>query len=88
VTLPTRDFEEEDTLHPEDHVQPPPSAPTAVDTMVVAPGDLDTGDTAVAPAVPAAEEARVSFWRRLLVLLVIAALVALIVVLVVWGLAR
>jgi protein phosphatase len=88
VTLPTRDFDEDDTLHPEDHVQPPRPAPSAVDTMVVSADELETGDTAVAPAVPVEEEIEVSLGRRLLVLLVIVALVALIVVLVVWGLAR
>jgi protein phosphatase len=74
--------DEEDTLHPEDNVQPPPPAPSAVDTMVVPTEEIRA-------AVEAAEETpHVSFARRVLVVLVILALAALIVVLVVWGLAR
>jgi protein phosphatase len=80
-----RDFDEEDTLHPEDHVQPPPEAPRAVDTMVVSTDEINA---AVAAAEEAEAEAEVSFARRVLVVLVILALIALIVVLVVWGLAR
>jgi serine/threonine protein phosphatase PrpC len=77
-------FDEEDTLHPEDNVQPPPAAaPTSVDTMVVRTDEIRA-------AVDAAEEEKphVSFARRLLVVLVILALIAIIVVLVLWGLAR
>ena len=74
-------FDEEDTLHPEDGVQPPPAA-TAVDTMVVPTEEIRAAVEA------AEEEVHVSFARRVLVVLVILALMALIVVLVVWGLAR
>jgi protein phosphatase len=79
-----RDFDEEDTLHPEDNVQPPPAAPTSVDTMVVPTEQIQA-------AIDAAEEEpvpHVSFARRVLVVLVILALIAIIVVLVLWGLAR
>ena len=79
--------EEEDTLHPEDGIAPPPpltSAPSAVDTMVVPASDIQ--------AAIAAHEARdarqAGIGRRLLALLVILALLAVIVVLVWWGLAR
>jgi PPM family protein phosphatase len=81
--------DEEDTLHPEDAVMPPPSA---VDTMVVPPSEIQaaaaaTGEAEVAsPATTPAAEA--GFGRRVLALLVIAVLVAVIVVLVWWGLAR
>jgi serine/threonine protein phosphatase PrpC len=87
----TREFalhpEEEDTLHPEDGIAPPPpatSVPTAVDTMVVP-------ATEIQAAVAAQEERdaqQAGFGRRLLALLVIVALIAVIVVLVWWGLAR
>jgi len=88
----TREFampphEEEDTLHPEDGVAPPPPAepaPTAVDTMVVPAAEIDA-------AIAAHEEQQApqaGIGRRLLALLVILALVAIIVVLVWWGLAR
>jgi hypothetical protein len=87
----TREFalhpEEEDTLHPEDGIAPPPpatSVPTAVDTMVVPAADIQA-------AVAAQEERdapQAGFGRRLLALLVIVALIAVIVVLVWWGLAR
>ena len=93
-----RDFDEEDTLHPEDAVEPPPAAPTSVDTMVVRADEIGA---AVAEAEAKAEaerdaelqreaeaEPHVSFGRRVLVVLVILALLALIVVLVRWGLAR
>jgi protein phosphatase len=60
---------------------PPPSA---VDTMVVPPGEIQS-----APAGEAATDAATAgIGRRLLALLVIAVLVAVIVVLVWWGLAR
>jgi serine/threonine protein phosphatase PrpC len=83
------DPDEEETLHPEDNVVPPPRA---VDTMVMSVDDVRAA-TAATPETPAAAAAaaprpRVSIWRRLLVLLVIAALVALILFLVFWGLAR
>jgi protein phosphatase len=84
VAAVDRDFDEEDTLHPEDNVQPPPAAPTSVDTMVVPTEQIQA-------AVDAAEEKpvpHVSFARRVLVVLVILALIAIIAVLVLWGLAR
>jgi serine/threonine protein phosphatase PrpC len=84
----TREFalypEEEDTLHPEDGIAPPPPAPSAVDTMIVTASDIQA-------AVAAHEEQEVpqaGIGRRLLALLVILALMAVIVVLVWWGLAR
>jgi len=90
----TREFalpaqhDEEDTLHPEDGVVPPPPAeqpaPTAVDTMVVPAAEIQA-------ALAAHEEQQApqaGIGRRLLALLVILALVAIIVVLVWWGLAR
>jgi len=89
----TREFapipEEEDTLHPEDGIAPPPPAPSAVDTMVVTASDIQ-----VAIAAQAVEESteqgvrQAGIGRRLLALLVILALIAVIVVLVWWGLAR
>jgi protein phosphatase len=75
---------EEDTLHPEDHVTPPPPAPDAVDTMV-------TPVEAITPPSPpgeAEDEEEATLARKALALAVIVALCALIVVLVVWGLAR
>ena len=89
----TREFalapEEEDTLHPEDGIAPPPSAPSAVDTMVVPASDIQAAiaaDTVVDG--PAQEAPQAGIGRRLLALLVILALIAVIVVLVWWGLAR
>jgi serine/threonine protein phosphatase PrpC len=83
----TREFaqvpEEEDTLHPEDGIAPPPSAPSAVDTMVVPASDIQA---AIAREEPDAPQAGIG--RRLLALLVIMVLLAVIVVLVWWGLAR
>jgi protein phosphatase len=89
----TREFalhpEEEDTLHPEDGIAPPPPAPSAVDTMVVSASDIQA-----AVAAHAVEEVReqdtsqAGIGRHLLALLVILGLVAVIVVLVWWGLAR
>jgi protein phosphatase len=78
--------DEEDTLHPEDGVQPPPAhedAPQPVDTMVVPAAEIDAALAAEEPETPQA-----GIGRRLLALLVILALVAIIVVLVWWGLAR
>jgi serine/threonine protein phosphatase PrpC len=79
------DPDEEDTLHPEDGVAPPPPAaprPSSVDTMVVPAADIQA-------AVAAAEEpTRPSVAKRALALLVILVLIALIVFLVLWGLAR
>jgi PPM family protein phosphatase len=86
---PPKEFDEEDTLHPEDAVAPPPPAPNAVDTMVVPAEDIAAPEAAAAETeAEAAPPVHVSFGRRLLALLVIVALAALIVVLVVWGLAR
>jgi protein phosphatase len=89
----TREFalhpEEEDTLHPEDGIAPPPpatsAAPSAVDTMVVPAADIQAAIAAheEEPGVP-----RAGIGRHLLALLVILALLAVIVVLVWWGLAR
>ena len=78
--------DEEDTLHPEDDVQPPPAredAPQPIDTMVVPAAEIDAAVAAEEPETPQA-----GIGRRLLALLVILALVAIIVVLVWWGLAR
>jgi protein phosphatase len=78
--------DEEDTLHPEDHVAPPPArenAPTRMDTMVVAAADIEA-----ALAAREREAPRAGVGRRLLALLVILALVGIIIVLVWWGLAR
>jgi PPM family protein phosphatase len=94
--LPTMPHDEEDTLHPEDGVAPPPAAeheadassaglrPSPADTMVVPAKDIQAAlaDQADADAPTA------GVGRRLLALLVIAVLVAVIVVLVWWGLAR
>lgn len=70
-----------DTLHPEDHVAPPPPAPAADDTMVVSVADIAAHDEEEA-------EFEAGLGRRMLALAVIVALCALIVVLVWWGLAR
>jgi protein phosphatase len=78
-------LEDEDTLHPEDRVELPPTA----DTMIVAAADLHA---ALGPSEPAPPQAGTSpqpgLARRILALLVIAILIAVIVVLVWWGLAR
>ncbi|HEX4525217.1 MAG TPA: Stp1/IreP family PP2C-type Ser/Thr phosphatase [Gaiellaceae bacterium] len=81
-------IDEEDTLHPEDGVAPPPpatglEAPAPVDTMVVAPAEIEALTAEGSPEPPQA-----GIGRRLLALAVIAALVAVIIVLVWWGLAR
>jgi len=90
-------FDEEDTLHPEDGIAPPPplegdhdaapepaAVPAAVDTMVVPASEIDAAlATQEEEDVPQA-----GLGRRLLALLVIVILVAIIVVLVWWGLAR
>jgi PPM family protein phosphatase len=84
----TVQHDDEDTLHPEDGVLPPPPrdeaepAP-AVDTMVVPAEEIDAAMAAEADEAPQA-----GIGRRLLALLVIAALIAVIVALVLWGLAR
>jgi len=89
----TREFaqapEEEDTLHPEDGIAPPPPAPSAVDTMVVPASEIQAATAAQAVVEGNEQEApRAGIGRRLLALLVIFALLAVIVVLVWWGLAR
>jgi protein phosphatase len=80
--------DEEDTLHPEDHVPAVTEAPTPVDTMVVPAAQVraalerheaETGEDGTHEA---------GIVRRLVALLVIVALIAVIVVLVWWGLAR
>jgi serine/threonine protein phosphatase PrpC len=81
--------DEEDTLHPEAGIAPPPpavdpGAPAPADTMVVAPSAL--GAAIEAPVGPEPPQAGIG--RRLLALAVIVALTAVIVVLVWWGLAR
>jgi PPM family protein phosphatase len=92
----TREFalypEEEDTLHPEDGIAPPPpatSAPSAVDTMVVPASDIQTAVAAQAVLEGGEQDVpQAGIGRRLLASLVILALMAVIVVLVWWGLAR
>jgi protein phosphatase len=74
-------IDEEDTLHPEDGVAPPPPAD---DTMVV---PVEEVQTALAEH-EASETPQAGLGRRLLALAVIVALIAVIVVLVWWGLAR
>ena len=79
-------LDEEDTLHPEDGVLPPPAAEQVAapaDTMVVGAADLEAAIAAQSPEPPQA-----GIGRRLLALAVIAALIAVIVALVWWGLAR
>jgi hypothetical protein len=76
--------DEEDTLHPEDGVQPPPSA---VDTMVVPAGEIQAA-IAEQEADAYADAPQAGIGRRILALLVIIALIAIIVVLVWQGLAR
>jgi PPM family protein phosphatase len=89
-------FDEEDTLHPEDGIAPPPpleydheesAVPAAVDTMVVPASEIDA---ALAQQREQEQEdvPQAGLGRRLLALLVIVILVATIVVLVWWGLAR
>jgi PPM family protein phosphatase len=84
----TREFapvpDEEDTLHPEDGIAPPPPAPSAVDTMVVPASDIQ----AAIAAHDERDAPQAGIGRRFLALLVILALIAVIVVLVWWGLAR
>jgi protein phosphatase len=95
------DPDEEDTLHPEDNVAPPPPAPAAVDTMIASAEDIRAAvsateadrdsrpDAEQAPALEAEpEKPHVPWWRFALALLVIAVLAGLIVLLVFWGLAR
>jgi protein phosphatase len=79
---------EEDTLHPEDGVLPPPPAAPREDTMVVPASAIPIPATETASETETDPEFEAGLGRRLLALLVIAALCALIVVLVWWGLAR
>jgi protein phosphatase len=85
--MQTPERDDEDTLHPEDRVAPPPRAD---DTMVVPVEQIEAA--APPPAAPEEpkepEEPEAGLGRRLLALVVIAGLCALIVVLVWWGLAR
>ncbi len=85
---PASALHDEDTLHPEDGVAPPPpvgdAATTAADTMVVSAADIDAAISA--NELPQPPQAGIG--RRLLALAVIVALLATIVVLVWWGLAR
>ncbi|HEY6962348.1 MAG TPA: Stp1/IreP family PP2C-type Ser/Thr phosphatase [Gaiellaceae bacterium] len=74
--------DDEDTLHPEDGVRPPPRA--AVDTMVVPAHEI----RAAIAEQESQQAPQAGIGRRILALLVIVALVAVIVVLVWWGLAR
>jgi serine/threonine protein phosphatase PrpC len=74
---------DEDTLHPEDGVMPPPHAPRD-DTMVVPASEI----AAAMPPVEGEEEYVAGPAHKALALLVILVLIALIVVLVWWGLAR
>jgi hypothetical protein len=80
-SIPAPAHDEEDTLHPEDGVMPPPSA---VDTMVVPADEIRAA--VAAHREPDAPQAGIG--RRLLALLVILGLIAVIVALVWWGLAR
>jgi protein phosphatase len=88
----TREFapipEEEDTLHPEDGIAPPPPAPSAVDTMVVPASEIQAATAQAVVEGNEQEAPQAGIGRRLLALLVIFALLAVIVVLVWWGLAR
>jgi len=76
--------EDEDTLHPEDGVEPPLPLPSASDTVVVPAHELQ----AALAAQEQADLPQAGLGRRLLALLVIVVLLAVIVVLVWWGLAR
>ena len=76
--------DEEDTLHPEDGIAPPP--PAAVDTMVLSADEVRAA--VAAESEPEPEVPQAGLGRRLLALLVIFALIAVIVALVWWGLAR
>jgi protein phosphatase len=82
-SAPARELDEEDTLHPEDQVQPPAPAPTPVDTMVVPAAEIRA-----AVAADTQPQAEAGVGRRLLALSVILLLIAVIVFLVWWGLAR
>jgi protein phosphatase len=81
---PEPEPDSEDTLHPEDAVEPPPPRD---DTMIV-PASAIAAAIGEAESAEGEEEYEAGLGRRLLALLVIAALCVLIVVLVWWGLAR
>jgi len=78
---PTREstFDEEETLHPEDGVAPPPERDGVGDTMVVSAAEMAAAGE---PELPQAGTPEAGLGRRLLALAVIVALAALIVVLV------
>jgi PPM family protein phosphatase len=84
-----RMLDEEDTLHPEDGIAPPPpagaaeSVPAPVDTMVISSADIQAAMQTQEARAPQA-----GLGRRMLALLVIVALIVVIVALVWWGLAR
>jgi PPM family protein phosphatase len=82
AAAPPSEPDAEDTLHPEDAVEPPPPRD---DTMVVPASEIEAAAVAHDGG---EEEYEAGLGRRLLALLVIAALCVLIVVLVWWGLAR
>jgi len=102
--LSTPALSDEDTLHPEDGVVPPPPreehlvreqaipepTPAASDTIVVPAAQVGAAQIGAETAVvhPEEEEFEAGLGRRLLALTVIVALSVLIVVLVWWGLAR
>jgi serine/threonine protein phosphatase PrpC len=102
AVAPSSVVDEDDTLHPEDAVAPPPAAQPGQDAPPPAPQPAQDGDapsavnTMVVPAgeIEAAiaaqedEAPQAGIGRRLVALLVIFALIAVIVVLVWWGLAR
>jgi PPM family protein phosphatase len=78
--------DEEETLHPEHGIAPPPPVldGEASSTMIVPASEIE----AALAAPPAPMTPQAGLGRRLLALLVIVALIAVIVVLVWWGLAR
>jgi serine/threonine protein phosphatase PrpC len=78
--------DDEDTLHPEDHVAPPPRGDAPGDTIVVPVEEVAAATDAAPEESPEVPQAGIG--RRLLALAVIMALIALIIVLVWWGLAR
>jgi cobalamin biosynthesis Mg chelatase CobN len=95
-TLAARDSEagganddEEDTLHPEDHVAVPAQAAELAqgDTVVVPAGEVEAA-LAAEEQEPEEPREQVPFFRLLLATLVIVVLAGLVVVLAVWGLAR
>jgi protein phosphatase len=79
--------DDEDTLHPEDHVLPPPSVGAPKDDTMVVPAAAIAAQATLQTA-EGEEQPEAGLGRRLLALAVIVALCALIVALVWWGLAR